>query len=265
MIGLIDCDPIAVKAVWHSHRQMYDGHWLISERPAINDGEFGEIGLVIVPQGHDPAVVLGGVQRSRNKHRLAISESCPVIANLRGSGFKIMFDEHILRKTGADTGAIPVTVVLSYATFINPRKLLWSIIELLMFRSTCYWIEYPLIKCWWSFTRSAQFRRKHSIMAHRGQHNGTVRSVVRVHRMKDVTRIYFTPSDVPSRTFARQQTDSSLIHVVPVVRKCYAAHRHIEIEHARQIKNQHVFFAEPRLRRSQLDIAPDSPIPTSRP
>lgn len=91
---------------------MCDGHWLISERPTINDGEFGEIGLVIVPQNHDPAGVLSGVQRSRIKHRLAIPESCPVIANLRRSGFKIMFDEHILRKTDADNGAIPVTVVL---------------------------------------------------------------------------------------------------------------------------------------------------------
>ncbi len=155
----------------------------------------------------------------------------------------IHFGERVLGEPGPDSGTVSKPIALANERLTNSRKLLRSIADHVLPRGTRVRVESPASEHGVTLARSTLLAIEHARMSC-GIQDHFVTVVECIHRVEDVARVDGHPLHIVGGSLARQEPDSWFVRGIPEVRQTGAFHRCIEIEHARQVEDQHVPFGD---------------------
>ena len=136
-------NPAAMKTQGNSDRQVDAGHRLAGEVLGAEDHQVSRATVGIVHEGHDIAVVFGGLRSSRGEYGLARGGARPELVRLGGAGGEVVLDQGVAeRLVGAvaarldggpalfrDHRGVAVTVWPAHRPVVHPRVFLVSIVQ----------------------------------------------------------------------------------------------------------------------------------------
>jgi DNA-binding CsgD family transcriptional regulator len=251
-------DPAAMKTQGNQDRQVDASHRLAGEILGAEDHQVSRATVGIVHEGHDVAVVFGGLRSSRGEDGLARGGTRAELVRLGGAGGEVMLDQGVserlvgevaVRLDGGpalfrDRRRVAVTVWPSYHPVVHTGVFLVPIVQSARHHPAGRRVDAPPLEG----DRPVPGEDGHVVgpLIADQVHHYPVTVVVGVECVEDPARVDVDPADGAGihEGLAAHQTDARLVRRVPGVRHLASAGQQVQAEGDRQVQQDQVVLGQ---------------------
>jgi DNA-binding CsgD family transcriptional regulator len=260
-------DPAAMKTQGNPDRQVNAGHRLAGEVLRAEDHQVSRASVGIVDEGHDVAVVFGGLRSGGGEYGLACGGARPELVRLGGADDEVMLDQGVGERLVGEVAArldggpalfrdrrgVAVTVRSSHRPIVHPGVFLVSIVQPTRHHPAGHRVDGPPFEG----DRPVPGEDGHVVgpLIADQVHHHPVAVVVGVERMEDPAWVDVDPADGAGTgtTLTAHQADACLVRRVPGVRHLPSAGQQVQAEGDRQVQQDHVV-------RGQREVVHHGPV-----
>jgi DNA-binding CsgD family transcriptional regulator len=251
-------DPAAMKTKWNPDGQVNAGHRLAGEVLGAEDHQVSRATVRIVHEGHDIAVVFGGLRSTRGEYGLARGSTRPELVRVGGAGGEVMLDQGVserlvgevaVRLDGGsalfrDRRGVAVTVWPAHRPVVHTGVFLVPIVQPARHHPAGRRVDAPPLEG----DRPVPGEHGHVVgpLIADQVHHHPVTVVVGVERMEDPARVDVDPADGASirAGLAAHQADACLVRRVPGVRHLPSAGQQSQAEGDRQVQQDQIVLGQ---------------------
>ena len=220
------------------------------------DDQVGCAAVGIVDEGHEVAVVFGGVRRGRGEHGLAHSGVAAELVRLHGAVVQVVLEDRVGERvvgevaggrdgTGdlADDRAVAVAVRPGDDPVVDPGEFLPAIVQSLLGDRAGGRVDGPPVQGHRAVRSPQRGDVEPLVVLAQVDQDPAVGVLIGVEAVEHPARLDLDPADGRAAV-AGQQADSRLVGGVPHVRQFLALGDRVQAERDRQVQQDHVVGGE---------------------